>query len=299
MIETVEYGGWKNNIKLSNGSIELIATLDVGPRIISFSPIGGPNVMKNYPDQIGKSGEDEWQIRGGHRLWHAPEAKPRTYSLDNSPIKWEKLDDFSVKLISNPEPENGIQKEIELIMDSEANVVTVIHRTSNTGNWAIELAAWALTVMDAGGICIVPLPPKRSHTEVLVPDFPLVLWPYTDMSDPRFRWGKKYFTFSQDSTKSPAKFGMAVKDGWAAYLVKNTLFMKYFDYDPYEQYPDFGCNFETFSNEEMLEVESLGPVIVLDPGETYEHVETWKLVANIPAVSSDEDIDKVILPQIG
>ncbi len=299
MLEIVEYGGWKNNVKLSNGSIELIATLDVGPRIIHFSPVGGPNVMKNYPDQIGKSGEDEWQIRGGHRLWHAPEAKPRTYSLDNSPVKWEQADEFSVKIISNPEPENGIQKEIEIIMDAEASIVTVIHRTSNTGNWAIELAAWALTVMDTGGMCIVPLPPKRSHTEVLVPDFPLVLWPYTDMSDPRFRWGKKYFTFSQDCNKAPGKFGMAVKDGWAAYLVKNTLFVKYFDYDPYEQYPDFGCNFETFSNEEMLEVESLGPVVVLDPGETYEHVETWKLAANIPSVSSDEDIDNIIMPHIG
>src|SRR6516225_11433579 len=35
-VEKVEYKGWKNNLRLSNGEAELIVTLDVGPRIISY-----------------------------------------------------------------------------------------------------------------------------------------------------------------------------------------------------------------------------------------------------------------------
>src|SRR6266851_3412878 len=86
MVDKVEYHGWKNNLRLSNGEAELIITLDVGPRIISYRLAGGKNVFKNYEDQLGKTGEKEWQIRGGHRLWAGPEDLTRTYAPDNGPV---------------------------------------------------------------------------------------------------------------------------------------------------------------------------------------------------------------------
>lgn len=298
MISRIEYGGWANNVKLSNGQIELVATLDVGPRVLSLGFTGGPNVFKNYPEQMGKSGESEWQIRGGHRFWHAPEAKPRTYSLDNGPVTLTELDPMTIRLTQEPEADNLVQKIIDISMDADSNTVTVVHRLQNIGSWSIELAPWTLSVMDVGGLCIVPLPEKRPHTEVLTPDFPLVLWPYTDLADSRYRWGTRYITFAQDPTKGPSKFGMANELGWAAYLIQGTLFVKYFDFDPCAPYPDMGCNFEGFSNEDMLEVESLGPVTLLEPGDVLEHVETWKLFNNVPMISDDASIDRIILPLV-
>src|SRR3954470_19820825 len=85
-VEKVQYQGWKNNLRLSNGDVELIVTLDVGPRILSYRLAGGPNVFKEYPDQMGRSGEADWMIRGGHRLWYGPEDHTRTYALDNAPV---------------------------------------------------------------------------------------------------------------------------------------------------------------------------------------------------------------------
>ena len=90
-MQNVAYKGWKNNLQLSNGTVELVVTLDVGLRIIRYGFVGEPNVLKEYEEQIGKTGEKTWQIRGGHRLWHAPEDAVRTYVLDNSPVKFEKL----------------------------------------------------------------------------------------------------------------------------------------------------------------------------------------------------------------
>ena len=80
--EKVEYRGWKNNIKLTNGEAELIVTLDVGPRVIRYALAGGKNVFKEYDEQMGKSGESEWMIRGGHRLWAAPGGH------DAAPMRW-------------------------------------------------------------------------------------------------------------------------------------------------------------------------------------------------------------------
>ena len=68
-VEKVEYKGWKNNLRLSNGEAELILTLDVGPRVISYKLTDGKNVFVELADQLGKSGETEWVARGGHRLW--------------------------------------------------------------------------------------------------------------------------------------------------------------------------------------------------------------------------------------
>jgi hypothetical protein len=44
-VEVIEYRGWKNNLRLANGDAELIVTLDVGARIISYRLANGFNVM--------------------------------------------------------------------------------------------------------------------------------------------------------------------------------------------------------------------------------------------------------------
>ena len=86
-MNVVEYRGWKNNLRLSNGDAELIVTLDVGPRIISYRLADGRNVFHEAADQLGKSGEAEWVGRGGHRLFLVPaEAaiRIRILQLDSS-----------------------------------------------------------------------------------------------------------------------------------------------------------------------------------------------------------------------
>ena len=77
-MEIISHGGWKNNVRLANESVEIVATLDVGPRIIRFAAPGGPNLFKEYKDQLGKAGEKQWMIRGGHRFWESPENPKRT-----------------------------------------------------------------------------------------------------------------------------------------------------------------------------------------------------------------------------
>ncbi len=132
-MQNIAYKGWQNNLQLTNGTVDLVLTLDVGPRVMRYGYVGEPNVFKEFDEQIGKSGEDSWQIRGGHRLWHAPEDSIRTYVLDNSPIKHEKLGETGVRLIQPIEKLTGIQKEIDLTLDAEGTGVTLVHRLRNKG----------------------------------------------------------------------------------------------------------------------------------------------------------------------
>lgn len=116
MIEKTHYGGWTNNVKLSNGMIELVVTLDIGPRIIRFANVRGPNMFAEFPTEMGNSGEAEWRIRGGHRFWHAPEASPRTYVLDNHPVHYEPIDELSLRVIPVP-PKNSVGLANKAVMD--------------------------------------------------------------------------------------------------------------------------------------------------------------------------------------
>lgn len=297
-MKTVEYKGWKNNLQLSNGMVELIITLDVGPRIIRYGYIGGPNIFKEFADQIGKAGEREWQIRGGHRLWHAPEDLKRTYELDNSPIRYERLGEASVRLIQPVEPNTGMQKEIDVTLDPNSAGVTVVHRLRNTGMWEVELAPWALTVLAPGGTEIIPLPPKTPHPQGLLPNQQMIVWPYTDLADARWRWGTKYITLTQDSAKGPTKIGLAHKLGWIGYLNGGNLFIKQIGYREGQPYADNGCNFETFTNQEFLELESLGPLQKIASGRAVEHTEHWWLFKNIPNDTTDAGIERNIRPRV-
>jgi hypothetical protein len=44
-VEVIEYRGWKNNLLLANDSVEIVVTLDVGPRVIAYRLPGGVNVL--------------------------------------------------------------------------------------------------------------------------------------------------------------------------------------------------------------------------------------------------------------
>jgi len=298
-IEKVAYKGWPNCYRMTNGQVELIVTSDVGPRIIRFGFVGGENEFKEYADQMGKTGGKEWRIYGGHRLWHAPEAQPRTYAPDNSPIEI-RTSGGRIHAIQPVEEATGIQKEMEIRMAADAPRVEVLHRLRNKNQWAVELAPWVLTVLPQGGRSILPMPPRGKHPEVLEPTHPLVMWAYTDFRDKRWTLGFKYVLLQQDPKASlPQKVGALIPDGWAAFARGNHLFVKKFDVVKNATYPDFGSAVETFTNADMLELETLGPLTKLAPGATVEYTERWWLHKDVKLESADDAaIDRVVLPRV-
>ena len=304
--EVVEFGGWQRNVKISNGEVELIATLEVGPRILSYRLAGGTNVLKEFPDQFGKSGEPNFMIRGGHRLWVSPEDPVRTYAPDNAPVTHKVLDDGTVVFTAEPDAKFGLRKEMSVKMTDRGTEVHVIHRVENVGKVPTELAPWALTVMKPGGVEIIPLPEKKPHgganKEKTAADFgpnqALVLWPYTDLADTRFSFGTDFILVRHDGKKSSTKIGLAQAPGWAAYLNDHMLFTKRFAHEPEATYSDRGCNYETYTDPGIVEMETLGPLVTLKPGEDAKHAETWSLSRVRGDFGGLADVKSMILPLV-
>jgi hypothetical protein len=299
-IEKTPFQGWPNCYRVSNGTVEFIATTDVGPRIISFGFVGGANLFFVREDFAGQTGGSEWKNYGGHRIWHAPEDKVRTYEPDNSPVQAKVIENGLV-LTMPPEKASGIQKEIAITLDPASSEVRVIHRLRNSGAWPVELAPWAISVMAPGGFAIAPLP-TAFHPDRLLPNRALTLWPYTDMRDDRWLWGTDYILLQQKAGASPererTKVGINNNLGWAAYYLKPFLFIKRFTYVEGARYPDYNSSLEVFTNNRMLELETLAPLVTLQPGAAVEHVERWELHGNIGIGFTEDDVRAAVEPLV-
>ncbi|MDI3501164.1 MAG: hypothetical protein PWP22_935 [Thermoanaerobacter sp.] len=291
-IDKINFLGWENSIKLSNGIIDVVATTDIGPRIVRFGFENDVNEFNLDPKTIGLKGGDEYRYYGGHRLWHSPEDRKRTYVPDNDEVDWHEIEN-GVRLIQKPEKWVNTQKQIDIILSPDESRVRLVHRIINLGAWPIELSAWTITVLATEGIEIIPQPNKDTD---LLPNRQIVLWPYSKMNDKRVYWGEKYIALKQDpNNKAPFKLGINNQEGWAAYARGGHLFVKRYYPQHDATYPDFGVSFETYTNDWMLEIETLSPFTKLQPGETVEHVEEWELYNNVNVKDIDEGaFDKVV-----
>jgi hypothetical protein len=298
-VEKVEYKGWTNCYRISNGEVELIVTGDVGPRIIRYGFVGGQNLFKEFPEQLGKSGEAAFQLRGGDRVWKAPEDPIASWQPDNVPVTVE-ITPTGVIAREPVEPQTQLQKEIEVSLAPSGSTVIVSHRIANHSLFPLEFAPWALTMMAPGGRVISGFPPRGHHPQNLEATNPLVMWAYTNLADPRWGFTRKYLSLRQDPANSDAqKLGMFNTNTWAAYVLNGEVFVKRTTADPAKTYPDFGCSFETFTNNEFLEVETLGPLTKVAPGSSVELVEHWGLFRNVKlSAFTDDELDRVLLPLV-
>jgi hypothetical protein len=296
-LEKVPCLGQPNCQRLGNGTVEVVVTTDIGPRVARYALAGGENILGEVPDAVTKTALGDWKAWGGHRLWHAPEGNPRSYAPDNAPVRFDVLGPGKVRLTQPVEAGTGIQKTITVALEPSGTRVTVTHALANANLWDVELAPWALTIMRGGGTVIVPQEPYGPHAENLLPVRPMVLWAYTDLSDPRFAIGPKYVRLRSDPARqAPQKIGLGNRQGWAAYAHGRTVFLKRFAHDASARYPDHGSNVEVFTAGPFIELETLGPLVRLGPGEVAEHVERWELFGEVDVGTTEEQAAAALAP---
>ena len=294
-----KYGQFGNVINLTNGIIELKVTVDVGPRIIYFGFVGKDNIFfEDKEDAIGRDTKDMciygennlWHIYGGHRLWSSPEISPRTYYPDNDPVDYEIIKN-GVRVTPPVQKWTNLQMVMDIVFKGDKKVV-VKHRVINAGAWDIELAPWALTVMRAGGVEYIPFPKRQPE---LLPNRNLGVWPYTNLQDKRVYLGKEFMSLKADPTaRGKVKLGLNNEEGYAMYFIDGDLFVLSYDTVVEGNYPDGGMSYETYTKGPMLEMETLGELELLGPGEGTELTETWQLFDSIPLPANEKELKEFV-----
>lgn len=269
-----DFHGWPTRI-LENNFLRL-EFLAASPRIVRFSSVGKANLFADLGNEFNETPYGPFYFRGGHRLWHAPEAMPRTYMPDNEGAVVSEVPG-GVRIDQPAEPWTHIAKSIEIHLNDSQPQVIVHHEMRNDGPWVVELSPWALTMFRLGGVGIFPQPVGNADPAGLLPNRHLAIWPYTKIDDPRLTLRDDFVLLRASGGLPPVKVGYFNPHGWQAYFLDEMLFIKRFDPQPGANFPDGGCNTETYTNHKFIELETLAPLAKLAPGETVTHTETWEI----------------------
>jgi hypothetical protein len=296
-----DYRGWPDTIRIDNGRIAARVLTAVGPRVIDLRAAGGENLFHVRDEEAGGHGEAAWMFRGGWRLWIAPERRDTTYVPDNSPCQVE-IDGNTVRITGPPQPAAGIQKVVEIEAVADQPCLRLRSHLRNIGSQPVTYAAWSLSVMRPGGRAVVPL--DVGPLDAFDATRKLILWSYTEMADARYRFGDRLVSIDQSRVSPPpdpksterrddeSKIGVDSAQGWAAYRLGRTVYLKRFPHDPAGQYPDGGATIEVYSSAEFLEVENLSPLTTIPPGGELVYPEEWWVFDDV------DDTDEALLQRV-
>jgi len=285
----VTVGAHQKCVELVSGSFRLAVTSQVGPRIIGGFIDGSANIFAVLPPEPYKAVETGWVLYGGHRLWHAPEVLPRTYAADNAPVTITE-DSKGVTFSSGVEAGTGIEKSFR-VRPLGRNRFELMHTLVNRNAWAVTLAPWALSVMAPGGVAILPHSRQTKGPNPFAVDRVLNLWNYSEFNDPRLTLGREFIMLRQDSQASrPVKIGLNSREGWIAYVNQGAALVKHVPFDARVTYPDNGSNLECYSCDLFLEIETLGALVTLEPGQSATHFEVWHGLSGLGEIAREDDI---------
>ncbi len=253
---------------IENNFLRVDYLTTTGPRIIGLYASGVEgNLLAETPDAHWPTPHGEFYLRGGHRLWIAPEDLFYVCPEDNLNVI-EKKDEV---ILRSPIDAAGLEKEILFRLDK--NCVHLTHRVTWHGEEPIVFALWGITQLRLNGMAVLPL----SVSDGLIPDRNLVFWPYSQIQDKRLELHDDVILLHGEAAEQAFKVGNFNKHGWIACTSGRVLFVKRFSLSETENHPDMGCNVEAYVKDDCLELETLGPLEKLNQNESVTHEETWEV----------------------
>ena len=297
--EYVDYLGFKC-LQITNGLVKCLVTIDVGPRIIYYGFFDKNILFVDEKREIFKEGEffdknykkgERWYIYGGHRLWKCPEDW-FTYNCDNYPVKVQ-LKSNGAAFLSEIQKCTNLQFELKVEM-SEGGALIVTNKIVNKDAEPKKIAAWGITILAKDGVEILPMPNEKTG---FLHNRTLSIWEYTDLADERLSFVGKYLKLKQIPGKNSAlKIGGKISAGFGFYVKDNLLFIKRANYQAEKTYPDAGCNFETYTDDKIIEMESLSPIETLKQNQAIVHMENWyiKKIEGKISLQTESEIDEFV-----
>lgn len=282
-IKRVDYKGWKDCYEMSNPLVRLVIVPQIGGRIMEYSTFG-ENVIWQNQDELGvvKSSDigKKWHNYGGYKAWNSPQSKWIFPNLDNfydyASAKVEVIpgDNAGIRVSCTPIKHLGFQYVREIYLDDDTSHVRIVETMKNIVDREIEWGAWEVTQVNAP--CKLAFPMNENSR------FPLG-WAIQHYEGKDMKQVTRFGNIGvMEYTGVVDKIGTDATDGWLVYMNDKLGYVKRWNVAPSDTYPDGGCNTEIFTGNETIagvyvEMEVLGPVLKLKPGEQTQLIEDWYL----------------------
>ncbi|MEF9992283.1 MAG: hypothetical protein RRZ84_02580 [Romboutsia sp.] len=282
----INYKNFGRCLHITNDVVELLVPLHLGPRIIKYSFVNESNMLFEDIDRVVSEdlssyeeySDNKWYLYGGHRLWMSPEYMPSSYYPDNEDIVYEIIEN-KIKILGPKEEYNKVQKILIIELEENSSKVSITNEILNLSKEKKCISAWAITTLCSGGVSITP---TNDQVTKFIPNKVFAYWPYTKFNDERMDFiENKYLKVEHDNSNyNPFKIGLNNTARWSTYTVGENVFIKSFDdiYSNPSDYSDFGVNFEIYTKELFLELETLSKLKIISQGEKVSLKEEWYIV---------------------
>jgi hypothetical protein len=256
------------------GIFTVTAALAFGPRLVGLRKDAGTEILASLDKSVGIPRDDGsvYRFHGGHRLWAGPEIPEITYGHDDSACTV--ASSAGEMSITGPIDDASFSKHIRV--SAHGDGLLVEHQLTWHGQVPVVTAPWAITQFPLDGTAILRIAGRNSENAVQA-DRSLVMWPYTNLGDERLGFHEHHVLIK--ARPGPAlKLGAGPDPGTLAYLREGSLFTKSFESKDGHTYPDLGAVGQIYTNESFCELESIGPLVSLMPGESANHAEIWQVI---------------------
>lgn len=245
-----------------------------GPRILGITKGSSPNPLAVLEDTVTIERADgpPYLFRGGHRVWAAPEVPSISHAPDDHTCQVAAGDEH-LEVVA-PADAAGLVKQIEVNLEDDRLVVS--HSLENRRPNSLDISVWAITQFRLGGAALLPLG-SEGQGNGWQADRSVVLWPYTQLDDPRLSWRAQGVEISAEPGPR-LKLGTTPDPKRLGYSFDGYLFTKTIAPLGEGTYPDHGAVGQVFVDDNFLELESVGPIVSLGPGEATSSTEIWDIV---------------------
>ena len=272
----------------SDGALQLrnettqVTLSPVGGRVLKYERRGKNVLFLSKDDNTIPPGRKSKVMSAG-RFDVGPEQKLiRSEAIFSGRYSQKAIGDrkFQLTSVIDPESKMQVQRTFELATDSSELRIT--QKVTNHGEQPFYQHYWSRTFAVHGGICVIPIDRQRS----LLPNYFLIaknrfLVDFKPNDDAVEQRGDFLVV-----TKPPAfpKLGFDSVRGWVAYQTRQgQLFVKKFPVFPDRKYGDPGqMNFAIWYPKSSFlpacEIEPIGPLVYLQPGESTQYTVKWYLL---------------------
>ncbi len=275
------YRGWTGCVRLRNDVSELIIVPAIG-RIMRFAPRHGPNMLWENPElwgQLAPHPKDrrDWLNFGGDKLWPAPQERwgwPPDPWLDGSPWQVSVYRAGTVVMESPVSTRTGLRFRRTVMLHPARGEVRIRNVLENRGKDAVEWAIWEVAQVDDPERVIMPASVRGGFDSGfrVFPDMPSGPGTNVSVHDGKIHARRDPRASYKIGSASERSSIWCEKNGW--------VFGLHGPNRTVDTYPDGGCNVEIYSNPDPLpymEMEVLGPMVRLKPGQATGMAVTWTL----------------------
>ncbi len=265
-IKKISFFGGSSSYECRIGTRCLIVSADFGPRIMSLSVGGGPNIL--FVDEKKAHGRGDWRLYGGHRLWVAPEAEI-TYAPDNDPCRITTENGTITVTALN----KATRIEKSLTITERGGDFVVTHAVVNRSDTLIPGAIWALTCVTPDAVAFFPWGTGTNWDLKKIVYWKAWMGNSTDIKSSRYMPSDDLFIVRPDG--AVGKVGTSGRGGFIGVTGDGFTFVKSFARHPSALYPDEDCAVQCYTCADFTEIETLGPLGTFFPNRPVVHEEVW------------------------